>query len=67
MGLKAKLRQWIKDAVTVWHAAGGRRPFTRRSMSEAELLEEYRRSQGGAEAAPDKPDHARKGKKPRSG
>jgi hypothetical protein len=51
MGLMGKIHQLITDALTIWREAGVNRPFTRRGMTEDELLNGYRFSQkdGGKE------------------
>jgi hypothetical protein len=62
MGLKGKLHQLITDALSVWRGEGANRPFTRRGMTEDELLNGYRFSEkdGGEEhRAPDRPSEAR--------
>ena len=46
MSFKEKVERWFQDAKTVWHSAGGARPFSRRSTSEAEILKEYREFEG---------------------
>ena len=63
MGLKGKIRQWIQDAKTVWLSQGASRPFTRRGMTEADLLEGYKRSRENKEEAPEQADRPQSGKK----
>ena len=40
MSLKDKLRQLFGDAKIVWGSSDARRPFTRRGMTQEELLNE---------------------------
>ncbi len=46
MSVKRRLHRLITDALSVWRTAEASRPFTRRGLSENELLEEYRRLEG---------------------
>ncbi|MDR2017446.1 MAG: hypothetical protein LBQ00_00960 [Syntrophobacterales bacterium] len=45
MGIRERLYRMMMDALTVWRATGGNRPFTRRSMTDGELFKEYKKSQ----------------------
>jgi hypothetical protein len=63
MGLKEKFLKWIEDAKAVWRSQGALRPFTRRGMTEADLLEAYRRSREDAEGARETADQRQSGKK----
>lgn len=54
MGLIGSLRQWIRDAKAVWRSQGSMRPFTRRGMTESEILEEYKRTQDNTTATTDR-------------
>jgi len=63
MGLRSKFRQWIEDAKAVWRSQGATRPFTRRGMTEADLLEGYKHRLDNAEGTQEASDRHRSGKK----
>lgn len=63
MGLKAIFLRWIEDARTVWRSQGATRPFTRRGVTEADLLEGYKHSRDNAEAGEKPTDPRRSGEK----